>query len=796
MLNSLFKLKLSNYENYICFLFIYLININFLVTEKYIIFPSLGSFQFINSNLLENNFLSSIFYLHGQPPLWNFIAGLFLKISKLLGNPIFFHGFLNNVNVVNLPLAYQSAAHLIFLIFLFLLPLQALLIYKIFNNFFSNFASYFFVTLYLLSPFVIYLTLWISWEFLFSFLLVFLIYFLLFDKDYKSKNLNKYLLGTCIVVCSLFLLRSTFKLPIIILISIYLILNFYKEKKIILKFFIIPVFFIYFLICVKNLLIVKKFAIETQSIFHLSHSWGPFLIKDNNYYQSLTDREKKLIKNSNLGFLAGGSSYYNDIGFGINNQDSNNNKYFVGGNDRAFADAYNSYVKILLNSIINKEYLELANIITSSVKLYFSWNAGEGQEIISATFFDRYLFYQNNILKYNFFIISFIFVNILYKIFNFKKILKSKLQFFLFFFDFLILYLILTTGALSVNGNSRYRMACEPLYLIYFVINFSELIKHFFKKNIFYIVISIVIFFSFYNWNNFLFYLNKTDLIKNKKILSSENKLDLYNFNSEITLQILNDKFYFIPKGEVLTSPNQIYYFSKPEVRYIDDFYVLKRNVSLGEYIVFLEDNSFTQNIPYWWKKNKSVDENIKEYKNFYKINNANFDKFNYPVTGITFYDASEYARWFSKRYKTNASIINDTQWSKTLEFFMKKDENKFFNTYLSKKQGKHNFSKIISDLESENNFSDFVGNIWQWVVPQDNIIYAYDKTGSWSVNVTKEQLQDDTVYKFISEKYAYLRGGSYTTLGPTAEYYASAKLIFGKNITDEDVGFRIVINK
>ena len=796
MLDVPFKSKLSTFENYIFFLFIYLININFLVTERYIIFPSIGSFQFIDSNLLENNFLSSIFYLHGQPPLWNFIAGLFLKISKLLGNPIFFHGFLNNTYSAHLPLTYQSAGHLIFLIFLFLLPLQGLLMHKIFKIFFSNLASYFFVILYLLSPFVIYLTLWISWEFLFSFLLVLLIYLLLFDKYFKKKNIKKYFLLTCAVVCSLFLLRSTFKFPIIILISIYLTFNFYKEKRIILNFFIIPIFAIYFLICAKNLLIVKKFTIETQSIFHLSHSWGPFLIKDNAYYQNLIESEKKLFKNSNLGFLAGGPGYYKDIGFGIDNQSIKDNKYFVGGNDRVFADTYNSYAKILLHSITNKDYLEFANYITSSVKLYFSWNAGEGQEIISATFFDKYLFFQNNILKYNFFIISFIFINFLFKFFNFNKIRTSKINFFLFFLDFLILYLILTTGALSANGNSRYRIACEPLYLIYFLINFSELKKYFFEKNISYIIITSVIFFSFYNWHNILFYLNKNDLKKNTTYISSEKKLNLHDSYNVIDLKILNDKFYFIPEGEVLTSPNEIFYFSKPEVRHVEDFYVLKRNVSLGDYILFMENTSFKQNIPYWWKKNKSVEENIIEYKNFYKINDTNFITFNYPITGINFHDASEYARWFSKRYRINASIINDLQWAKALEFFMKEDKKKFFNTFQSKQQGKHNFSKIITDLELENNFSDFVGNVWQWVVPQGDIIYALDKRGTWSVNVSKTQLEDDTIYKFISDKYAYLRGGSYTTLGPTAEYYASAKLIFGRYMTDEDVGFRIVINK
>jgi len=42
------------------------------------ILPSM--WQIMDLSLLENNFLSSLYYLHYQPPIWNFLIGIIVKI--------------------------------------------------------------------------------------------------------------------------------------------------------------------------------------------------------------------------------------------------------------------------------------------------------------------------------------------------------------------------------------------------------------------------------------------------------------------------------------------------------------------------------------------------------------------------------------------------------------------------------------------------------------------------------------------------------------------------------------------
>jgi formylglycine-generating enzyme required for sulfatase activity len=793
-MNNIINLKFNSKENYILFLFVYLLNITFLVSEKFIIFPFLGAFQAIDGSLISKNFFYSIFNLHSQPPLWNFFVGIIYKFAEIFSSPIFYSSLLNGKFIKDLPINYQSTAYIIFWVFFFILPIQGVLIFKILNRFLSNFTAYICVFIYMLSPIVVYLTLWISWEFLFSFLLTLLIYFLLCFKTIKFKKIYSYFIFLSIIVCLLFLHRSTFKIPIIILIFIYVIVNFREYKNYVYKFFIIPTILIYLLFSAKNFFIAGNFKIETQSIYHLSHSMGPFLIKDPLFYHKLKENEKNLIKNSNLGLLAG-INHYSSLGF--NEKKEKKNKFFEGGNNLVLADAHNSYSRVLLNSVSNKTLLEFYNYLNASYNYYFSWNAGEGIEILGSTFFNIFLDIQNNYLKYNYFIISFIFVNIIYKIVNYKNAVKNQKYYFLFFFDLFTLYFILVTGALAINGNSRYRFACEPIYFIYFIINIIELKNNFFKRNYLYFSLLVIFFLIFYKSNFILKNLNTNDFVNKTKLFDTNGIPDPSTFQLEKNINFLKKNFYYVDDGEVITSPDPTYYWTKTDKRFVKGFYVLKKNVSLGDYIIFLEDNNFNVNLPFWWNKNISVKDNINFYISFYKITDFNFSEYNYPVTGVTYLDAKSYSKWFSKKYKLNSDIISDTQWSRALDYFLNinNDKNKIFNTLYSKENRKHNLYKIISNVELEKNFSSYVGNVWQWVEPTNKIIYTLDN-GNWSVNFKFDDIKNINSYKFISDDYAYLRGGSYTTIGPAALHYSSAKLIFGKKMTDEDVGFRIVVNK
>ena len=48
------------------------------IYPDHIIFSSM--WQVLDLKLLEHNFISSIYYLHYQPPIWNIIVGLIVKI--------------------------------------------------------------------------------------------------------------------------------------------------------------------------------------------------------------------------------------------------------------------------------------------------------------------------------------------------------------------------------------------------------------------------------------------------------------------------------------------------------------------------------------------------------------------------------------------------------------------------------------------------------------------------------------------------------------------------------------------
>ena len=90
--------------------------------------------QVLDLKLLEHNFISSIYYLHYQPPIWNIIVGLIVKIFGpdylIISKIIYFFNLIFS------------------LIFIFIL-FKLILILKI--NQLKNYAVYFFYILFSLS---------------------------------------------------------------------------------------------------------------------------------------------------------------------------------------------------------------------------------------------------------------------------------------------------------------------------------------------------------------------------------------------------------------------------------------------------------------------------------------------------------------------------------------------------------------------------------------------------------------------------------------------------------------------
>ena len=96
---------------------------------------------------------------------------------------------------------------------------------------------------------------------------------------------------------------------------------------------------------------------------------------------------------------------------------------------------------------------------------------------------------------------------------------------------------------------------------------------------------------------------------------------------------------------------------------YLDEFMIGKYPVTNEEFKEFIEDGGYTDK-EYWtddgweWRREKEISE--PEYWRDGKWNRSNF-----PVVGVSWYEAAAYANWLSKRTGKNYCLPTEAQWEK-----------------------------------------------------------------------------------------------------------------------------------
>ena len=68
-----------------------------------------GLWQHIGKEHLENNFFESLLFFHAQPPVWNFILGLGLKLSNILS----LNSYVSLINFICTLAILYSSHHLL-----------------------------------------------------------------------------------------------------------------------------------------------------------------------------------------------------------------------------------------------------------------------------------------------------------------------------------------------------------------------------------------------------------------------------------------------------------------------------------------------------------------------------------------------------------------------------------------------------------------------------------------------------------------------------------------------------------
>lgn len=146
----------------------------------------------------------------------------------------------------------------------------------------------------------------------------------------------------------------------------------------------------------------------------------------------------------------------------------------------------------------------------------------------------------------------------------------------------------------------------------------------------------------------------------------------------------------------------------------INSFYMDKHTVTNGEYLRFCKETN--HKLPEFW--NTDIFKCGEKY-------------LNYPVIGITWYDAKKYAEWEGKRLPTEAEWEYAARGGLANMDFPNGNELR----REKKEQGNSGWKNLIDPVEKyePNGFGlyDMSGNIWEWV--NDYYSADYYKTGETS---------------------------------------------------------------
>jgi len=403
-----------------------------------------GIWQILNKKLLNDYLISSIYYLHNQPFLWNLLVGLITKLFN--GNETYIRNFINFYNL--------------FLTF-------GIIIYsiKIASEYnLSNFKIYIIVFFLLFNPAIIF------WENLLYYYHT--ICFLIFQINYCAiKFFKRYYLKYEIYIylnlVTLIFIWSLFN-PIILLIFFLLTIYRYKYKRtsIILCCLFL---FISFVPNIKNYFVFgtmqsswlgQQIAITTNTVRAVEYCGiGPINYSEENLqnYYKLFNKKKQF----NHPSLVGNLSERNYVG-----------NFYLSKLclDRSI-DLIKKNFKVYFKGIIF-EFLSLHGKMLIDHSIYHG--SPQGWEFIS----DKIRFIDKNLRLYkqilNISLMLFIYYYFINKIF-FTKINKGR-KFFLLFFFFLYFYIIFMGSVFSKYEGERFIYVGYTIFVL-FLINLFSTIK-------------------------------------------------------------------------------------------------------------------------------------------------------------------------------------------------------------------------------------------------------------------------------------------------------------------------------
>jgi len=170
----------------------------------------------------------------------------------------------------------------------------------------------------------------------------------------------------------------------------------------------------------------------------------------------------------------------------------------------------------------------------------------------------------------------------------------------------------------------------------------------------------------------------------------------LLSFGLTVAQPVL-EEMTLIPAGEFLMGKSNDMFASPVHRVKVDTFYLDKREVTNAEYFQFCQETGY--HLPEFW--------GIEKFK-------SGVDYLDYPVVGVSSFDAAKYAQWAGKRLPTEA------EWEYAARGGLLDNDFPFGNSIDSSKANYNRLQKGIIEVGSypPNAYGlyDMGGNVWEWV--------------------------------------------------------------------------------
>ncbi len=219
----------------------------------------------------------------------------------------------------------------------------------------------------------------------------------------------------------------------------------------------------------------------------------------------------------------------------------------------------------------------------------------------------------------------------------------------------------------------------------------------------------------------------KVSLARDKmfRLIESDAKLD-HRFQAGVLLgslgdtRISPDNMVLVPAGEFIRGSNKTSKIEKPERRiYLDGYMIGIYPITNNEFKSFIHDDGYHKK-EFWtpeglqWRDKEEIYE-----PSFW--NDRQWNGPNFPVVGISWYEAAAYANWLSKKTGMLYRLPTEAQWEKAARGTDGREYpwgNKFDkNLCNSYECGLHRTSPVGIFPEGKSSYDcfDMAGNVWEW---------------------------------------------------------------------------------